>query len=97
VRDARTLTKYALGISILGALFGLFVLFGAGMSNNADSAKREVFVAFVLPAVGIILAVNALFVARRSGSQSGRGMAFSSLVISTAMILLTLAVLASYR
>jgi hypothetical protein len=97
VGDPRTLTKYALGISILGAVFGLFVLFGAGMSNNADSARRELFVAFVLPVVGIILAANALVVARRCGSLSGSGMRFSSLAISTVMILLTLAVLASYR
>jgi len=98
LKPPRVLSRYALGISVLGGVFGLLFLLGAGMSDNNDSAKHMTIFALILPLVGLILSLNALIVAHRSGRFGRLGaMSFISLIISTAMLLLTFAALSTYK
>ena len=98
MKAENNLGKLGLGMAVGGTLVGLFFLFAAGMSNVSDEAKRAVLIALPAPIVGFVLSIASLVAARRRGNlRACAPVSVSALVISTGMILLTLATWNSYR
>ena len=93
----KSLAGISLWVAIGGAVWGLFILFASGMSNVSDSARRQVFLAFPVASVALLLSSLALFLAfRRSTVRSSAKKAIAAFLVSACTILLAYAALRSY-
>jgi hypothetical protein len=94
----RILAQIGLGVAVIGAVLGLFILFASGMSNVADSARRQIFMAFPAPSLGVALSVFALALGCRRGTlRTFAPTVLWAVFISGGTILLAIAALRTYR
>lgn len=94
----KILAQIALGVGVVGSVFGLFILFATGMSNVADSARTQVFMAFPAPVLGLALSILALVLGyRRRTVRAFLPTALWAIVVSGGIIFLAVATLRTYR
>jgi len=92
------LAQTGLSVAVMGAILGLFILFASGMSGDEDSARRQVFIAFPVPALGLTLSACSLVPAYRHGSIRGILVtALSGIVIAGGTVLVAVPALKTYR
>jgi hypothetical protein len=94
----RILAQIGLGVAVIGAVLGLFILFASGMSNVADSAHKQILIVFPAPSLGLVLSVFALALGYRRGTlRTFAPTALWAGFFSGGIILLAIAALRTYR